>query len=253
MKKESGYTFMTESKNILIVDKLEKSYQKGKKALADFDYTFTNGIYGLLGPNGAGKSTLLNILTMNLKQSKGDVTWNNISIYENAEPYKKIIGYMPQSQLVYPGFTLEQFLLYMAALKGIEKVVAKRQVETLMQRVNLEKYARQKLGTFSGGMRQRALLAQALLGSPKLIILDEPTAGLDPKERIRMRELISEIAKDCIVIIATHVVQDVEHIAKQILFLKDGRLIASEPVKSVDFDLEELYMKFFEEDEAYES
>lgn len=197
------------------------------RALDRFTYTFTPGVYGLLGPNGAGKSTLMNIITTNLPQTEGVVTYNGKDISVLGKEYRAILGFMPQQQGIYPGYTLESFLWYMASLKGLNKQAAKAEIERLLPLVNLEDNRRKRLGSFSGGMKQRALIAQALLGNPEVIILDEPTAGLDPKERIRIRNLIAEIALDKIVIIATHVVSDIEFIAKEVLFLKKGSLIRS--------------------------
>lgn len=211
----------------LQINELTKRYGKGKNALNKFSYEFTDGIYGLLGPNGAGKSTLMNIITQNLAPTGGTVFADGKNAAETGREYRKLLGFMPQQQALYPDFTLTRFLYYMAALKGISKTDAAPQIKDLIDRVNLSEYSRAKLGSFSGGMRQRALLAQALLGSPKIVILDEPTAGLDPKERIRLRNLIAETAFDKIVIIATHVVQDIEFIAKEVLLLKDGELADS--------------------------
>ncbi|MBD5130043.1 MAG: ABC transporter ATP-binding protein [Ruminococcaceae bacterium] len=199
-------------------------------ALNNFDYTFTAGVYGLLGPNGAGKSTLMNIITDNLKPSGGEVKFDGKPTTENAKTaaeFRAELGFMPQQQGLYPNFTLERFLYYMAALKGLEKSIAREQIKKIVRSVNLEGCEKKRLGGFSGGMKQRALIAQAMLGDPKIIILDEPTAGLDPKERIRIRNLIAEIAFEKIVIIATHVVSDIEFIAKEVLLLKKGKLIDS--------------------------
>lgn len=191
-------------------------------ALINFSYTFTEGVYGLLGPNGAGKSTLMNIITDNLNQTSGEVLFNEKNTKVLGSEFRKLIGYTPQQQGLYNNFTLIRFMYYMAALKGIKKEDTIKQVDKFIKLVNLESSKHNKLGTFSGGMKQRALIAQALLGEPKILILDEPTAGLDPKERIRIRNIISEIAFNKIVIIATHVVSDVEFIAKEILLLKKG-------------------------------
>lgn len=196
-------------------------------ALNDFTYNFTPGVYGLLGPNGAGKSTLMNIITDNLKPTSGTVKFDGMNTSDMDEDFRKILGFMPQQQGVYPNFTFERFLYYMAALKGMKKKDAKADIERLIEIVNLGNARSKRLGGFSGGMKQRALIAQAMLADPKIIILDEPTAGLDPKERIRIRNLISEIAFEKIVIIATHVVSDIEFIAKEVLLLKQGEIIGA--------------------------
>lgn len=196
-------------------------------ALDSFTYEFTAGVYGLLGPNGAGKSTLMNVITDNLKATSGEVRFDGVSTTEMGAGFRKILGFMPQQQGLYPNFTLERFLYYMSALKGMKKQDAASDIERLLNLVNLQEHRNKKLGGFSGGMKQRALIAQAMLGDPKVIILDEPTAGLDPKERIRIRNLIAEIAFDKIVIIATHVVSDIEFIAKEVLLLKKGKIIDS--------------------------
>lgn len=196
-------------------------------ALDGFSYEFTAGVYGLLGPNGAGKSTLMNIITDNLKATSGSVKFDGTETTKLGENFRKVLGYMPQQQGLYPNFTLERFLWYMAALKGMKKADAKADIERLLKLVNLQDCTSKRLGGFSGGMKQRALIAQAMLGNPKVIILDEPTAGLDPKERIRIRNLVSEIAFEKIVIIATHVVSDIEFIAKEVLLLKNGKIVDS--------------------------
>ena len=196
-------------------------------ALRDFTYYFTPGVYGLLGPNGAGKSTLMNIITDNLKPTSGTVKFNGMNTSDMDEDFRKILGFMPQQQGLYPNFTLERFLYYMAALKSMKKREAKEDIERLIGLVNLDSARSKRLGGFSGGMKQRALIAQAMLADPKIIILDEPTAGLDPKERIRIRNLIAEIAFEKIVIIATHVVSDIEFIAKEVLLLKQGEIIGA--------------------------
>ena len=192
---------------------ITKVYKKGAvKALDNFSVTLTPGVYGLLGPNGAGKSTLMNIITDNLNADGGEVVYDGENIKKLGKDYRAVLGYMPQQQGLYDDFTLNRFLWYMAALKGLKKKEAKEKITQLLETVNLTDTAHKKLGSFSGGMKQRALIAQALLNNPEILILDEPTAGLDPKERIRIRNFISEIAEDKIVLIATHVVSDIEFI-----------------------------------------
>lgn len=210
----------------LHVNSLTKTYGN-TKALDSFQYTFSEGIYGLLGPNGAGKSTLMNIITANLKPTEGTVLYDGQDVFAMGKDYRKLLGYMPQQQGVYSGYTLERFLSYMAVLKGIPRKEAKQSIAEIAERVRLSDCMRRRLGEFSGGMKQRALIAQALLGNPKIIILDEPTAGLDPRERINVRNLIAEVAFDRIVIIATHVVSDISFIAKEVLLMKTGRIIDS--------------------------
>lgn len=200
---------------------ITKVYKKGAvKALDNFSVTLTPGVYGLLGPNGAGKSTLMNIITDNLNADGGEVVYDGENIKKLGKDYRAVLGYMPQQQGLYDDFTLNRFLWYMAALKGLKKKEAKEKITQLLETVNLTDAAHKKLGSFSGGMKQRALIAQALLNNPEILILDEPTAGLDPKERIRIRNFISEIAEDKIVLISTHVVSDIEFIAKEIILLK---------------------------------
>lgn len=202
---------------------LTKRY-KSVQALKGFNYKFTEGVYGLLGPNGAGKSTLMNLITDNLEPDGGDIYFCGTSIHELGDAYLKEIGYMPQQQNLYRNFTGVRFLYYMAALKGLTKKQARQQIPELLQMVNLTAEANRKIGTYSGGMKQRILIAQALLGNPRLVILDEPTAGLDPKERIRIRNIISRASFQRIVIVATHVVSDIEFISKEILLMKNGEV-----------------------------
>lgn len=207
----------------LEIKNLSKNYGQ-VQALKDVSLTLTPGIYGLLGPNGAGKSTLINLLTDNLRRESGEILWDQTDILALGKKYRSLLGYMPQQQGYYEDFSAAAFLMYMAHLKGMGKREAKDRVYELLDVVNLEQYSREKVGAFSGGMRQRLLLAQALLNDPKLLILDEPTAGVDPQERIHIRNFISEIAKERVVILATHIVSDVESIASEILLLKKGEL-----------------------------
>lgn len=228
----------------LEIRNVNKTYKKGTvKALADFSVTLTPGVYGLLGPNGAGKSTLINIITDNINSDSGKVLYNGENIKALGKNYRSVLGYMPQQQGLYDDFTLNRFLWYMAALKGLKKKQAKDKIALLLETVNLTSSAHKKLGSFSGGMKQRALIAQALLNEPEILILDEPTAGLDPKERIRIRNFISEIAEDKIVLISTHVVSDIEFIAKEIILLKSGQLISHDTCNNL---LKEIENKVYE-------
>lgn len=208
-------------------ENLSKSFGK-KEALQELSLTLTDGIYGILGPNGAGKSTLMNLLTDNLLPSGGRILWEGRDIHELGATYRRVVGYMPQQQGFYEHFTAAMFLHYMAELKGLSRKEAREETTRLLTLVHLADHADEKLRTFSGGMRQRVLLAQALLGQPKLLILDEPTAGLDPYERINFRNLLSSVSQQCIVLLSTHVVSDVECIADRILLLQNGKLVAND-------------------------
>ena len=218
----------------LELEGLTKVY-KDKTALDDVSFSFTPGIYGLLGPNGAGKSTMMNLISDNLTPSKGRVLLDGRGIDELGSEYRKLLGYMPQQQNIYPELSLRRFLYFMASLKGLKKSEAWEDIDHYVRMVKLDDVLGKKLGAFSGGMKQRALIAQALIGNPGILILDEPTAGLDPKERIRIRNYISSISENKIVLIATHVVSDVDCIAKEILFLRGGKLLEKEtPEKLVE-------------------
>ncbi len=210
----------------LKIENLTKDYGQNR-ALDNFNYTFTEGVYGLLGPNGAGKSTMMNIITDNLAATSGKITFDGEDIKKLGSEYLRQLGFMPQQQNLYPSFSGLRFMYYMAALKGLKKKEADEQIPKLIKMVNLAGHEDKKLGAYSGGMKQRILIAQALLGNPKILIMDEPTAGLDPKERIRIRNIISEVSRDKTVILATHVVPDIEFISKEILLLKKGVLIGS--------------------------
>ena len=210
----------------LQLSELTKKYND-KLALDHITFSFTSGIYGLLGPNGAGKSTMMNLITDNISPTSGRILIDDRNIKDIDKEYRKLLGYMPQQQNFYPELTLLRFMYFIASLKGLNKHEAKLDIEYYLKMVNLYDVREKRLGTFSGGMRQRALIAQALIGNPKILILDEPTAGLDPKERIRIRNLISEVSRDKIVIIATHVVADVEFIAKEIIMLNSGVILKS--------------------------
>lgn len=231
---------------LLEIKNLSKNYGK-KRALIDFTYTFENGVYAILGPNGAGKSTLINLISDNITRQNGEILCDGKDILSLGRNYRKKIGLMPQSQGMYEQMTARQFLMYIAQVKGISKKDAQQQVKELLEVVNLSGVAHKRLGSFSGGMKQRALLAQALLGTPELLMLDEPTAGLDPEERVRLRNYISMLAQDKIVLITTHITSDVEDIADKVLIMKNGQLICaqtmSELFESTGTDgLEEAYI-----------
>lgn len=198
-----------------------------KLALDDFSFTFREGIYGILGANGAGKSTMMNLITDNLKRDDGNILFNGRDIRYLGREYRKGLGYMPQQQGFYEGMTAESFLVYLAKLKEIPRREIIKEVDRVLELTGMSAVRHQKIRSFSGGMKQRVLLAQALLGDPKVLILDEPTAGLDPKERARLRDHIYRLAQERIVLLATHIVSDIEAIADRILLLKDGRLLRS--------------------------
>ena len=209
----------------LEVKQLVKNYGK-KRALKGIDASLTEGVYCFMGPNGAVKSTFMNILTGNLKATSGQILYDGEDIREMGREFRGILGYMPQQQALYPNFTAEGFLAYMAALRDMRRSEAAKRIPQVLSEVGLSEVARDKIRSFSGGMKQRLLIAQAVLAEPKILVLDEPTAGLDPKQRIAIRNLISEIAAGKIVLIATHVVTDVESAANRILLIREGEMAA---------------------------
>lgn len=208
----------------LVLKNINKSF-KDKIAVNNFNVTLNNGIYGLLGPNGAGKTSLMRIIADVSNATSGEVYLNGKSKSELGADYRSLLGYLPQDVGFYKTFTAQKFLEYVSTLKGLEKEYSKVKIDELLKFVNLEKDRNRKIGKFSGGMKQRLGIAQALLNDPKVLILDEPTAGLDPNERIRFKNLISEISKDKIVILSTHIVSDVEFISNEIIIMKDGKLV----------------------------
>ena len=228
----------------LVIDRLTKQFQN-KIAVDRVSLRLNNGVYGLLGTNGAGKTTLMRMLCGILQPTSGTIAFDGMDVSE--EGYRAILGYLPQDFGYYPEFTAMGFLLYMAALKGLPKHSAKRRANELLELVGLQEMGRKKIKAFSGGMKQRLGIAQALLNNPKMLILDEPTAGLDPKERVRFRNLIGQLGKDSIVLLSTHIVSDIEHIADEVLMMKNGNLIYHGAWDDQMGDLEGFYLAQFEE------
>ena len=214
----------------LTIDRLTKQY-KNKIAVDRISFSLTEGVYGLLGANGAGKTTLMRMLCGILSPTSGEVKFNGIDVTK--EEYRDVLGYLPQEFGYYPEFTAMEFLCYMASLKGLTKHRAKEKSEQLLELVSLSEIKKKKIKTFSGGMKQRLGIAQAMLNNPKILILDEPTAGLDPKERVRFRNLISKLGADRIVLLSTHIVSDIENIAGTILIMKEGQIIHKGSFKEI--------------------
>lgn len=206
------------------IKKLKKNYGDFT-ALDDLDLVLENGVYGILGANGAGKSTFLNLLTDNIKRTSGEILYNGTEILSLGVKFRRKVGYTPQLQGMYEDFSAGQFMRYIGSLKGMKHRECKVQTEKFLSLVGLKSVAHKKLGSFSGGMRQRVLLASAMLDNPEILILDEPTAGLDPEERIRLRNYIAEISESRMVLLATHVVDDIECIAHKVILMKKGKLL----------------------------
>ncbi len=230
----------------LITDRLSKHFQN-KIAVDRVSLRLAPGVTGLLGANGAGKTTLMRLICGILKPTAGSVSFDGLDV--SAEEYRAQLGYLPQDFGYYPDFTALDFLLYMAAIKGLGKSQARRKSLELLDTVGLADVYRKKVKTFSGGMRQRLGIAQALLNDPKLLILDEPTSGLDPKERVRFRDLIADLGRDSVVLLSTHIVSDVEHIADRVLIMRAGQITFDGPWDP-ERDLEKFYLAQFGEEEA---
>ena len=210
----------------LTVDNVSKTYRGKVQALRSFTLTLGPGVLGLLGPNGAGKSTLMRILSTITQPTAGRVLWNGADIAREPDILRGVLGYLPQDFGVYPNLNAVEFLDYMAAVKGLDAASARKRIGELLELVNLTDAAKRPLGGYSGGMRQRVGIAQALLNDPRLLIVDEPTAGLDPEERVRFRNLLSELSGERIVILSTHIVSDVEAVATEIALIARGEMVA---------------------------
>lgn len=229
----------------LVIDRVSKQY-KNNIAVDRISVKMQKGVYGLLGANGAGKTTLMRMVCGILRPTSGTISFDGIDVSE--ESYRSVLGYLPQDFGYYPEFTGMDFLLYMAALKGIGKPQAKRKAKELLQLVALQEVAKKKIKTYSGGMKQRLGIAQALLNQPKLLVLDEPTAGLDPKERVRFRNLIADLGMESIVLLSTHIVSDIEHIADKVLIMKGGQLIYQDKWNDSKGTLEDFYLQHIDEE-----
>lgn len=230
----------------LVLDRVTKQYNS-KIAADRISLALKPGVIGLLGANGAGKTTLMRMICGVIKPSSGSISLDGVDVSE--EMYRDTLGYLPQDFGYYPNFTGKDFLMYIASLKGLSRSEAKRKTAELLKKVNLENAANKKIKGYSGGMKQRLGIAQAVLNDPKILVLDEPTAGLDPKERVRFRNMIAEFAKDSIVLLSTHIVSDVEHIADRVLMMKEGQIIWDGDRNDVPEDLENFYMSKFEDED----
>ena len=224
-----------------------------KTAVNALNITLTNGVYGLLGANGAGKTTLMRLLCNIQTPTSGKILLNGRNIVELGEKYRNLLGYLPQHFGYYPDFSAYDFLIYVSALKGLDEKAARKKSKELLEAVDLSRESKHKIKTFSGGMKQRLGIAQAMLNDPRILILDEPTAGLDPKERVRLRELLADMAKDRIILVATHVVSDVETVATKVILLRAGKIVDAAPVPELiekyapGQGLEDVYLNVFGE------
>lgn len=203
------------------------------RAVDQVTFTMHSGVYGLLGVNGAGKTTLMRMLTTLIHPTGGEIRWDGQDVFQMDSAYRKLLGYLPQDFGYYPDFSIYDYLMYIASIKGIRPAAAKQRALRLLKQVGLSQAGHKKMKTLSGGMKRRVGIAQAMLNDPKILILDEPTAGLDPNERIRFRNLISELSEDRIVLLSTHIVSDIEYIASEILLMKDGRITLSGTAEEV--------------------
>lgn len=207
----------------LVFENVTKRY-KDVTAVERLSYRMENGVYGLLGSNGAGKTTLMRMICTLIRPDEGRILCNGKDVWQMDKAYRRILGYLPQEFGFYPDFTAEEYLLYIALIKDMHPALARKRIRELLCQVGMERYRKKKMKGFSGGMKRRIGIAQAMLNNPKILVLDEPTAGLDPNERIRLRNLLSELSRDRLVLLSTHIVPDVEYIANEILLMKDGRI-----------------------------
>ncbi len=217
----------------LEIKHLSKTYGE-LKALEDVNFCLQKGISGLLGVNGAGKSTLIGIMTTNIRADQGEILLDGKNIETLGRDYRKRIGYVPQEQIYYPNMTVFDFLMYTGVLKDLPSKERKKEVEAVLERLELNDVKDRKVGTFSGGMIRKTILAQALIGDPQILILDEPTAGLDPHERVRLKKLLKELGSDKSILIATHIVSDIDGLVDQILLLKNGRIISNHIMEELE-------------------
>lgn len=238
----------------LVIKDISKKYSD-KWALKNFSCVFREGITAVLGPNGAGKSTLMNLITDNVRRDSGTILYENKDVIELGSRFRKILSYMPQDQGVYGDFPAKAFLHYIAELKGVQRSEAKQQISSLLDLVELTNVSHRKLASYSGGMKQRILLCQALLGDPKIVLLDEPTAGLDVEERIRISRYIEEFAKGRIILLSTHIVNDIQHDNSVILIIKSGECLAMNTLKELKHTtglnkLSEIYLNYMNKDRS---
>ncbi len=230
----------------LKVDRITKQY--GSKIAVDrMNLTLNKGVTGLLGANGAGKTTLMRMMCGILTPTSGEITYDGNSVI--SEEYRNVLGYLPQDFGYYPEFTGKDFLMYFSALKGLDKKAAKERTDEILELVGLKDVAKEKIKKYSGGMKQRLGIGQALINRPEILILDEPTAGLDPKERVRFRNLIEELGKESIVLLSTHIVSDIEHIAENIVMMRKGQIIWQGTWSEKDGSLEDFYLKEFAQED----
>ena len=222
----------------LKIKELTKDF-KDFRAVDHVSCSMGQGVYGLLGVNGAGKTTLMRMICTLLRPTEGSVTWNGKDIFKMDASYRKVLGYLPQDFGFYPDFTVQDYMMYISSIKGIRPMTAKKRTEKLLEQVGLRKMKKRKMRNLSGGMQRRVGIAQAMLNDPQILILDEPTAGLDPNERIRFRNLISELAEDRLVLLSTHIVSDVEFIANDILLMKDGKFFMNGTAEEIISSMEQ--------------